>query len=96
MAKTILGFTFEKFIDEVVWVVKMDTGARFTGTYSEIEKYADQDDVRDVDVVCAEGQPEHLRNIVELVTDHYGRDAEGNFLTFRETWELYGKESGDE
>lgn len=43
-----------------IWVVKLNAG-RITCTEKDLYKYNDNKDVRDIDVVCWEGQPKELQ-----------------------------------
>lgn len=52
--------SYETIAKETLWVGKFYGGGRVVGTYDEIGK--DWEDFRDFDVLCIEGQPEHLRD----------------------------------
>ena len=44
-----------------LWVARMVSGVRFTGTYDEIKKYEHRDDCKDVDILASGGQPKELQ-----------------------------------
>lgn len=48
-----------------LWVARMITGARYTGTYDEIKKYESCDDCKDVDILASKGQPKELQKFYE-------------------------------
>lgn len=53
--------TLDQIMRESIWVAKMNWG-RTSGTYEDMKVYAESDECRDFDLVCEEGQPEHLRD----------------------------------
>lgn len=63
---------------DTLWVGKLYDGGRIVGTYDELRSM--MDDFRDFDILCLEGQPEHLREFYEgylsqheyyLIADYY-------------------------
>lgn len=51
---------------DTLWVGKFYDGGRMIGTYDEVSKF--NDEFRDLDILCVEGQPEHLREFYEGYT----------------------------
>lgn len=50
------------YIDKnTIWVAHFETGYRTTGTYDEVKKYYEYDDIDEIDTVIWEGQPEELQ-----------------------------------
>jgi len=56
--------SLQQIHDESLWVAKM-CGWRHVGTHGEVGHLFYDEDCRDFDMVCAEGQPEHLRPFFE-------------------------------
>lgn len=67
MSKTINGITVEQVQKELLWVGKYYSGGRRIDTYENLEP--EENEFRDIDIVCAEGQPKHLRGIVDLLDE---------------------------
>jgi len=67
MSKTINGITVEQVQKELLWVGKYYSGGRRIDTYENLEP--EEDEFKDIDIVCAEGQPKHLRGIVDLLDE---------------------------
>lgn len=88
MSKTINGITLEQLEKELLWVGKYYEGGRRIDTYENLN--TEYDEFRDIDIVCAEGQPKHLRPIVELSDEMISRDLG---YTFADLFNLYGKEN---
>lgn len=49
--------TLNEIKDNTIWVAKM-AGARLTGTYDELEHFAEMEECRDFDVCCSQPTPE--------------------------------------
>jgi len=54
--------TLEQIMNESIWVAKMN-GYRLSGTYAEMQPYAESEECRDFDL-CAD-QPEHLKDFYD-------------------------------
>lgn len=52
--------TLETIKSESLWVAKIG-GTRIVGTYAEVGHYWNDSACRDIDTLCTEGQPAHLR-----------------------------------
>ena len=87
MSKTINGITMEQVEKELLWVGKYYSGGRRIDTYENLQSEADE--FRDIDIVCAEGQPKHMRIIADLLDEmslkHLG-------YTIYDLFNIYGKE----
>ena len=53
--------SYEIIEKDTLWVAKMQ-GWRQVGTYAEVKHLFHDPECRDFDTVCADGQPEHLRD----------------------------------
>lgn len=58
--------TFREVMDNSIWVIKLDNGGRYTGRYPRFDK----DGIRDLDLVCWEGQPEELQEFFKDFDDY--------------------------
>ena len=67
MSKTINGITMEQVEKELLWVGKYYSGGRRIDTYENLQ--SEEDEFRDIDIVCAEGQPKHMRIIADLLDE---------------------------
>ena len=87
MSKTINGITMEQVEKELLWVGKYYSGGRRIDTYENLQ--SEEDEFRDIDIVCAEGQPKHMRIIADLLDEmslkHLG-------YTLYDLFNIYGKE----
>ena len=87
MSKTINGITIEQVEKELLWVGKYYSGGRRIDTYENLQ--SEKDEFRDIDIVCAEGQPKHMRIIADLLEEmslkHLG-------YTIYDLFNIYGKE----
>ena len=63
------NLTLEVIHNDTLWVAKMQ-GYRTVGTYDEIHHLAEQEDCRDFDTVCTDGQPDHLKPFYEAYYDY--------------------------
>lgn len=70
--------TLETINQDTLWVGKFYEGGRIVGTWDQVSPL--NDEFRDLDIVCTEGQPEHLREFYEgycsqrkyyLIKDYY-------------------------
>lgn len=50
----------DTIMKDTLWVAKMN-GWRKVGTYAELEDLSKSEECRDFDIVCLEGQPDHLK-----------------------------------
>ena len=53
--------SFDYIEKNTVWVAKFEHGHRITGTYDEISKYKDCEDLDEIDTVSWKGQPDSLK-----------------------------------
>jgi hypothetical protein len=87
MSKTINGITMEQVEKELLWVGKYYSGGRRIDTYENLQ--SEEDEFRDIDIVCAEGQPKHMRIIADLLEEmslkHLG-------YTLYDLFNIYGQE----
>jgi len=49
--------------ENTIWVVKFNVG-RTTCTDKDLHKYEDNEEVRDIDIYCWEGQPKELQEFL--------------------------------
>lgn len=89
MAKIIMGYTYEEFINSIMCVARMEDGGRLTGIYPVVAQYAGDDECKDFDVLCSEGQPAEVRPVFDYVE---GLIQERGWMTYPEVWEWFGKE----
>lgn len=67
--------TLDTIMKDTLWVARHSTGYRFVGNYDEVEahvKSCDNDEwdyIKDMDILCEEGQPEHLREFYKKYLD---------------------------
>ena len=54
-----------------LWVARMMSGARYTGTYDEIRKYESRDDCKDVDILASKGQLKELQKFFRKFTGKF-------------------------
>lgn len=55
--------SLETILEDTIWVGKYYFGGRIKGKYNEIAMY--QDEFRDFDIACLEGQPDYLKEFYE-------------------------------
>lgn len=70
------------------WVARL-YGGRFVGTYEEVKGYRNDEDCKEVDVVCADGQPEDLKPFWKAY-EKYGN--EHGFITMQKFYNEVWKE----
>lgn len=87
MKRTINGITMEQVEKELLWVGKYYDGGRRIDTYENLEP--EEDEFRDIDIVCAEGQPKHLRGIVDLLDE---MQLKRLGYTIYDLFDIYGTE----
>jgi len=63
------NLTLDIIMSDTLWVAKMQS-YRTVGTYDEIHHFAEQEDCRDFDTVCTDGQPDHLKPFYEAYYEH--------------------------
>lgn len=72
--------TLETIMKDTLWVARHSTGYRFVGNWDAVKSHVESceeeeyDYIKDMDILCAEGQPEHLREFFEAFLsqdDHY-------------------------
>lgn len=97
MAIKVAGITKEEFDQNSRWVVKFTDRPRIVDTYPNLEKilgksfYSD-DNVRDVDLVCYEGQPDIVK---PFITRMHEIDREHGWMTIPEIFDKFGVESDE-
>lgn len=67
MKRTINGITMEQVEKELLYIGKYYTGGARIDTYENLKM--EYDEFKYIDLVCAEGQPKHLRGIVDLLDE---------------------------
>ena len=87
MKRTINGITMEQVEKELLWVGKYYSGGRRIDTYENLQ--SEKDEFRDIDIVCAEGQPKHMRIIVDLLDE---MDSKHLGYTLYDLFDIYGIE----
>lgn len=53
--------TLEEIKEKTLWVARMCYGGRYVGTYDEVKDYLEDEDCKDLDIVCCDGQPKELQ-----------------------------------
>ena len=92
--KKVAGVSREQFDQEAKWVVKFTDRPRVVDTYPNLEKmlgkdFFSQDNVRDLDLLCYEGQPETLRSFFNKLAEI---DREHGWMTIPDIFEKFGVE----
>lgn len=90
MSKKIGGVTLDQVSEYSLWVVK-HAGWRECDTYPNLKKRGslDSDDIRDIDFLCTEGQPDILKQFFiefESISKEYG------WMTLPEMFDKFGIE----
>lgn len=89
MSKKILGLTLEEVNNTALWVVRFTSGHREVGIYSEVVKYWDDENCKDLDLVCCNGQPEALKPFFKKVEQLI--ECNG-WMTLPELFDRFGAE----
>lgn len=90
--KTVAGISREQFDREAMWVVKFTDRPRICDTYPNLEKILGKDffsheNVRDMDLLTYEEQPETLRPFFEKLKEI---DREHGWMTIPDIFEKFG------
>lgn len=94
--KKIAGFTIEQVNAELKWVARHSTGYRFVGTWAEVKEHierAEEDEydyIKDVDLLCKEGQTPDMQRFVEAKE---AAEKLHGWMTFPELFEKYGTDA---
>lgn len=92
--KKVAGISREQFDQEAKWVVKFTNRPRIVDTYPNLEKmlgkdFFSQDNVRDVDLLCKEGQPDTVKPFITRMLEI---DREYGWMTIPDIFEKFGVE----
>lgn len=98
MSKKVAGITKEQFDQESLWVCKFTNRPRIVDTYPNLEKilgddFFSRDDVRDVDLLCYENQPESLKGFFDKLREI---DRDYGWMTIPEIFKVFGVEDSVE
>ena len=77
--------TLNEVMDNTIWVAKMNWG-RITGTYKEIERYAQSEDCRDHDVCCKQPTAE-LQHFWDSYNEYC--DTNHKWMTVQQYYPIY-------
>lgn len=83
--------TLDEVLNESLWVARMCGGARFVGPYDKIKKWGSDENCKDIDTVCTEGQPVKLQKFWKDYWD-YVEKTHGKFITIQEFYPIWEKE----
>jgi hypothetical protein len=86
------GVTKKEFDENALWVVKFTDRPRMVDTYPNIvkalgEHFFSSDNVRDLDLLCYEGQPECLKGFFNKLREI---DREHGWMTIPDIFEKFG------
>lgn len=92
--KAIAGISKEQVDREALFVVKFTDRPRICDTYPNLQKilgedFYSSDNVRDVDLLCYDRQPESLRPFFEKLEEI---DREYGWMTFPDIFERFGED----
>lgn len=94
MAIKVAGITRDELDQNALWVVRHESGYRKVGTYPDLDAggYLDDDDIKDVDLLCKEGQPDIIKPFMDemdRLSNEYG------WMTIPEIFEKFGVEESE-
>lgn len=86
------GITRKEFDENAKWVVKFTNRPRIVDTYPNIvkrlgEDFFDKYDVRDLDLLCDEGQPDIIKEFIKVMHEI---DRKYGWMTIPEIFDRFG------